>query len=87
MTLHCLEPFNQTLLKFNKAKWLLFSGQLTAVNETRIVYHFIIVLPERNKKQKMNHLQTYPTTFVAAATRAHAIILDGMPSLKKMFAL
>lgn len=85
MTLHCLEPFNQTLLKLNKAKWLLFSEQLTAVNETRIVYHF--KMAERNKKQKINHLQTYPTTFVAAATRAHAIILDGMPSLKKMFAL
>lgn len=40
-------------------------------------------MAERNKKQKINHLQTYPTTFVAAATCAHAIILDGMPSLKK----
>lgn len=49
------------------------------INEIHIMYHNQI-----GRKKKSVHLQTYPTTFVAAATCAHAIILNGMPCLKKI---
>lgn len=47
----------------------------------RHIWYVIVII--RRKKQEVIHLKTYPTTFVAAASCAHAIILDGMPYLKK----